>query len=60
MIKFVEAACCVIIVLLAYIILKQEKFMGFAETIKAKEFNFKNDARGYSEADKYLKTILHN
>lgn len=56
--KFLEAMCAVIIVLLAYIILRQEKFISFTEAVAAKEFNFKHDAQGYSQADRFLKTQL--
>ncbi len=59
MTRFLEAACCIIIVLLAYIILRQEKFISFTETVKAKDFNFKHDMRGYSEADVHLKNLLN-
>lgn len=57
--KFLEAMCAVIIVLLAYIILRQEKFISVTEAIAAKEFNFGRDKNGYSEADKFLKTQLN-
>jgi len=57
--RFLEAMCAIIIVLLAYIILRQEKFISVASASAARKFNFEGDARGYSQADKFLKTQLN-
>lgn len=58
--KFYEACIIIILVLLIYIIFKAEKFTNtFAKGLAAREFNFKNDKNGYSQADKYLATILN-
>ncbi len=59
--KFIEACIVLILILLMYNIFKTEKFIDtVSHAISSMEFNFKNDAKGYSEADKYLKNYLNN
>jgi hypothetical protein len=55
-----ETLCVIIVILLVYIIWRSESFVAtFSDTLKAKEFNFKNNAQGYSQADTYLETQLN-
>lgn len=57
--RFLEAMCAIIIILLAYIILRQEKYINFSQAVAAKDFNFKNDIYGNTGADEFLKTKLN-
>ncbi len=57
--RFLEAMCAIIIILLAYIILRQEKYINFSEAVAAKDFNFKHDIHGNTGADEFLKTQLN-
>ena len=59
MTKFSEAILVLIMILLIYIVFKSDHFANFTKTLANKNFNFKPDARGYSEADKFLATQLH-
>lgn len=58
--RFTEVVLVIILILLIYQTFKTEKFVQtFSQALASKNFNFKNDARGYSEADKYLSQIVH-
>ena len=51
----------IIILLLIYWFFIREKFAAsVTDTIRAKDFNFKNDRYGNSGADYYLASQLHN
>ena len=57
--KFIETCIVIILILLVYIVFRNEKFIGtFSQVLEAKNFNFKNDPSGYSGADRYLATLL--
>ena len=57
--KFTEVVIVIILILLIYQTFKTEKFIAtFSEALANKDFNFKGDARGRSEADKELAQII--
>ena len=59
--KFFKACVILILILLIYLIFRSEKFIAsVTDTIRAKDFNFKNDRYGNSGADYYLASQLHN
>jgi hypothetical protein len=60
MIKFTEVVVTIILVLLIYQTFKNEQFaQTFSGALASKRFNFQNDAMGYSQADKYLASVIH-
>jgi hypothetical protein len=57
--KFTEVVVSIILVLLIYQTFKTEKFVQtFSDALATKNYNFKNDKYGYSQADKYLASQL--
>lgn len=58
--KFCEIAIIIVIILLIYIVFRTENFIqSVGATSRAREFNFKNDAHGYSQADHMLAGLLN-
>ncbi len=55
-----EAMLVLILIMLIYIVFKSEQFKDFVSTLKSKEFNFKNNSQGYSQADVMLADRLHS
>ena len=59
MIKFIELSVIVVLVLLTYLVFRQERFIqSFEKTLQTKQFNFGRDSKGYSQADKYLSEYI--
>lgn len=58
--KFCEVCLIIIIVLLIYLVFRGESFIqSVTDTRRTREFNFKPDAHGWSQADYYLQSKLN-
>jgi len=59
--RFAEVVLVIILILLIYQTFRNENFIQtFSGALASKNFNFQNDARGYSQADKYLNNLIRN
>lgn len=58
--KFCEIAILIVLILLVYLVFRGEHFIQtVSETIKSREFNFKPDAHGRSQADYVLADLIN-